>query len=75
MIGKLLALCKSVHKFKLCIREEFPNWSHPWGAFTLLSGAAHTALPYLASGAGMSLEDAAVLGECFFRISSKRDTR
>ncbi|KAG0132105.1 hypothetical protein HOY82DRAFT_484106 [Tuber indicum] len=72
-IGKLLALCESVYKWKLCIREELPNWSHPSGTFTLLGDSAHATLPYLASGAGMSLEDAAVLGECLSRISSKSD--
>jgi len=72
-IGKLLALCESVYKWKLCIREELPNWSHHSGTFTLLGDAAHATLPYLASGAGMSLEDAAVLGECLSRISSKSD--
>jgi len=72
-IGKLLALCESVYKWKLCIREELPKWSHPSGTFTLPGDAAHATLPYLASSAGMSLEDAAVLGERLSRISSKSD--
>merc|ERR1711881_208381 len=37
----------------------------------MLGDAVHATLPYLASGAGMSLEDGAVLGECLSRISSK----
>lgn len=47
------------------------SWSHPSGSFTMLGDAVHATLPYLASGAGMSLEDAAVLGECLSRIRDK----
>ena len=36
----------------------------------MLGDAVHATLPYLASGAGMSLEDAAVLGECLSRLPS-----
>ncbi|KAF2146655.1 uncharacterized protein K452DRAFT_194867, partial [Aplosporella prunicola CBS 121167] len=68
-IPKLLALCESVHKWRLCIRPTLaPSWSHPSAAFTLLGDAVHATLPYLASGAGMSLEDASVLGRCLARI-------
>jgi salicylate hydroxylase len=70
-IPKLLALCKSVYKWRLCIRRSVDHWFHPSGAFTLLGDAVHAALPYLASGAGMSLEDGAVLGECLARITFK----
>lgn len=71
-IPKLLNLCTSVQKWRLCIRTPLSSWSHPTSpTFTLLGDAAHAALPYLASGAGMSFEDGAVLGECFSRITSK----
>ncbi|PMD23854.1 putative monooxygenase [Hyaloscypha hepaticicola] len=70
-IPKLLSMCESVCKWRLCIRPGMDTWSHPSGAFTLLGDAVHATLPYLASGAGMSLEDAAVLGECLSRITSK----
>ncbi|KAF2836188.1 FAD binding domain-containing protein [Patellaria atrata CBS 101060] len=71
-IPKLLALCESVHKWRLCIRPALePSWSHPSGAFTLLGDAVHATLPYLASGAGMSLEDAEVLGLCLARVERK----
>jgi len=66
-IPKLLSLCESVSKWRLCIRTGMETWSHPSGAFTMLGDAVHATLPYLASGAGMSLEDAAVLGEVFSR--------
>ena len=71
-LTKLLALCTSSTKWRLTIRPPLnPSWSHPSGAFTILGDAAHAALPYLASGAGMSLEDGHVLGLCLSRISSK----
>ncbi|KAB8297958.1 hypothetical protein EYC80_001736 [Monilinia laxa] len=62
-ISKLLGMCKSVYKWRLCTRPGLDSWSHPSGHFTLLGDAVHATLPYLASGAGMSLEDGAVLGE------------
>lgn len=74
-IPKLLKLCEQVHKWKLCIREGMDSWYHPSGTFVLLGDAVHATLPYLASGAGMSLEDAAVLGECLGRIKSKDDVK
>ncbi|KAN0112779.1 FAD/NAD(P)-binding domain containing protein [Hyaloscypha variabilis] len=70
-IPKLLSMCESVYKWRLCIRPGMENWSHPSGAFTLLGDAVHATLPYLASGAGMALEDSIVLGECLSRITSK----
>lgn len=72
VIRKLLALCTSVSKWRLMIRPSLnPSWSHPSAAFTMLGDAAHATLPYLASGAGMSIEDGHVLGLCLGRIKGK----
>lgn len=49
-IGKLLGMCESVYKWRLCIREGMENWSHPSGAWTMLGDSVHATLPYLASG-------------------------
>ncbi|KAI6710155.1 FAD dependent oxidoreductase [Diplocarpon mali] len=70
-IRKLLGLCESVYKWRLCIREPMERWSHGSGSWTMLGDAVHATLPYLASGAGMALEDGAVLGECLARITSR----
>ncbi|KAI4613106.1 hypothetical protein J4E83_007517 [Alternaria metachromatica] len=71
-IPKLLALCQEVAKWRLMIRPGLdPTWSHETGAYTILGDAAHATLPYLASGAGMSLEDGHVLGLCLGKIKSK----
>lgn len=68
-IPKLLEMCESVQKWKLCYRAGLDQpWSHPSGTFTLLGDAVHATLPYLASGAGMSLEDGATLGFCLGKI-------
>ncbi len=49
-IGKLLGLCESVYKWRLCIREGMDQWSHESGSWTMLGDAVHATLPYLASG-------------------------
>ena len=69
-IPKLLALCKEMMKWRLMIRPGLnPTWSHESGAFTILGDAAHATLSYLASGAGMSLEDGHILGCCLSRVT------
>ncbi|KAI5365048.1 Putative FAD-binding domain, FAD/NAD(P)-binding domain superfamily [Septoria linicola] len=71
-IPKLLKYCQSVQKWRLCYRPGLEQpWSNPASTFALLGDAVHATLPYLASGAGMALEDAAVLGHCFARIKDR----
>ncbi|KAK7425078.1 hypothetical protein QQZ08_008355 [Neonectria magnoliae] len=71
-IAKMLAMSDSVLKWRLCIRPGLePTWSHPSGSFTMLGDAVHATLPYLASGAGMALEDGGVLGVCLSRLTDK----
>ncbi|CAK7565216.1 MAG: hypothetical protein SEPTF4163_003127 [Sporothrix epigloea] len=74
-ITKMLDLCddsSDVTKWRLCIRPGLePTWSHPSGAMTLLGDAVHATLPYLASGAGMALEDGGVLGLCLAKVTDK----
>ncbi|KAL2812190.1 hypothetical protein BJX63DRAFT_421927 [Aspergillus granulosus] len=67
-IQKLLKLCESVQKWKLCIRLGDCDWTHPSGAWVMVGDAVHATLPYLASGAGMAFEDGAVLGEVLSRL-------
>ncbi|KAL4939204.1 hypothetical protein BDV06DRAFT_231159 [Aspergillus oleicola] len=70
-LSNLLTLCPSVLRWRLCIRNPLSSWVHPSQTFALLGDAAHATLPYLASGAGITFEDAAVLGECLSRLTSK----
>lgn len=68
-IPKLLDLCQSVQKWKLCYRPGLEtSWSDKSGTFALMGDAVHATLPYLASGAGMSLEDGATLGFCLGKV-------
>ncbi|OTB01070.1 hypothetical protein M426DRAFT_64632 [Hypoxylon sp. CI-4A] len=71
VIGKILGLCQSVQKWKLCIRPTLEQWTHESGAFTLLGDAVHATLPYLASGCGMALEDGAALGLCLAKLTDR----
>jgi salicylate hydroxylase len=49
------------HKWALYDRAPLSRWGN--GAVTLLGDAAHPMLPYLAQGAAMAIEDAAVLAQ------------
>jgi salicylate hydroxylase len=49
-IPKLLGMCESVYKWRLCIRKGMKRWSHSSGSWTMLGDAVHATLPYLASG-------------------------
>jgi salicylate hydroxylase len=53
-------------KWALYDRRPLMNWSH--GAVALLGDAAHPMLPFLAQGAAMAIEDAAVAARCLARM-------
>lgn len=61
----LLALSEHWQKWALFDCAPFAHWG--MGPVTLLGDAAHPMLPFLAQGAAMAIEDAAVLGHCFER--------
>lgn len=52
------------HWLKWALHDRPPRRTWGVGAVTLLGDAAHPMLPFLAQGAGMAIEDAAVLAEC-----------
>lgn len=58
----LLDACSAVTKSALYVREPMERWSD--GAVTLLGDACHPMVPFMAQGACMALEDAAVLARC-----------
>ncbi|KIL59725.1 hypothetical protein M378DRAFT_970132 [Amanita muscaria Koide BX008] len=70
-IGKMLAMVESVLKFRLMARLPLKSWVHPSGRMALMGDACHPMLPYRAQGAAMAIEDAAVLGNLFSRVTSK----
>ncbi|KAH9172546.1 FAD/NAD-P-binding domain-containing protein [Lactarius sanguifluus] len=69
-VQKLLSFVKSTLKWRLMDRAPLPTWVHPEGRVALLGDSCHPMLPYRAQGAAMAIEDAAVLGDLFSRVSS-----
>jgi salicylate hydroxylase len=65
----LLAASERWQKWALFDCPPLASWGTIWGngRVTLLGDAAHPMLPYLAQGAAMAIEDAAVLSACLDR--------
>jgi 6-hydroxynicotinate 3-monooxygenase len=61
-VRHVLAACPSVHKWALFDRNPQARWGE--GNVTLLGDACHPMTPYMAQGAAMAIEDAAVLSRC-----------
>jgi salicylate hydroxylase/6-hydroxynicotinate 3-monooxygenase len=61
-VRSVLAACPSVHKWALVDRDPLPRWGE--GNVTLLGDACHPMTPYMAQGAAMAIEDAAILSRC-----------
>ena len=61
-VRAVLAAAPEVHKWGIFERDPLPTWSK--GRVVLLGDACHPMTPYMASGAAMALEDAAVLARC-----------
>lgn len=47
---------------QLYTHAPLPTWTHPSSKLCLIGDAAHAMTPYLAQGAAMGIEDAAILG-------------
>jgi salicylate hydroxylase/6-hydroxynicotinate 3-monooxygenase len=58
----VLAACPSVHKRTLVDREPLETWGE--GKVVLLGDSCHPMTPYMAQGAAMAIEDAAILSRC-----------
>ena len=61
-VQRVLAACPSVHKWALVDRNPLDRWTDR--NVTLLGDACHPMTPYMAQGAAMAIEDAAVLSRC-----------
>src|SRR6202012_4774785 len=61
-VRAVLDACPSVHKWALLDRDPLPRWRD--GNITLLGDACHPMTPYMAQGAAMAIEDAAILSRC-----------
>ncbi|KIM69526.1 hypothetical protein SCLCIDRAFT_12991 [Scleroderma citrinum Foug A] len=70
-IQKLLSFIPSAIKWKLLDHAPLKSWVHRDGKLALLGDSCHPMLPYRAQGAAMAIEDGAVLGNLFSRLSSR----
>jgi 6-hydroxynicotinate 3-monooxygenase len=61
-VEQVLAACPDVHKWAIVDRDALPRWQER--NVTLLGDACHPMTPYMAQGAAMAIEDAAVLSRC-----------
>lgn len=52
----------SVLEWRLYTHNPIDHWAHPSKRFCLIGDSAHAMTPYLAQGAAMGIEDAAILG-------------
>jgi 2-polyprenyl-6-methoxyphenol hydroxylase-like FAD-dependent oxidoreductase len=65
-VRAVLAAAPDVHKWGIFERDPLATWSK--GRVCLIGDACHPMTPYMASGAAMALEDAAVLARCLDEI-------
>ncbi len=61
-VKRVLAACPDVHKRPLVERDPLERWVD--GKVALLGDACHPMTPYMAQGAAMAIEDAAILSRC-----------
>src|SRR5260370_3888978 len=59
---RVLEACPAVHKRQRVDREPLERWVE--GNVALLGDACHPMTPYMAQGAAMAIEDAAILSRC-----------
>ena len=69
-VHRVLAACPDVHKWAIVDRDALARWTGR--NVTLLGDACHPMTPYMAQGAAMAIEDAAVLSRCL-RCDVDRD--
>ncbi|MBS0519955.1 MAG: FAD-dependent monooxygenase [Proteobacteria bacterium] len=61
-VQRVLAAAPEVHKRPLVDRDPLDRWTE--GNIALLGDACHPMTPYMAQGAAMAIEDAAILSRC-----------
>jgi 2-polyprenyl-6-methoxyphenol hydroxylase-like FAD-dependent oxidoreductase len=61
-VRAVLEACPDCHKWAILEREPLPKWSD--GNVVLLGDSCHPMTPYMAQGAAMAIEDAAILARC-----------
>src|SRR5262245_30645998 len=64
-VTKVIEMAPQITKWPILDMEPIDKWSE--GGLVLLGDACHAMMPYMASGAAMAIEDAAVLVRCLLR--------
>ena len=70
-VQRVLAACPEVHKRPLVDREPLERWIE--GNVALLGDACHPMTPYMAQGAAMAIEDAAILSRCLDGVEDRAE--
>ena len=70
-VRSVLSAAPDVHKWGIFERDPLPTWRK--GRIVLLGDACHSMTPYMASGAAMALEDAAVLARSIAELDDSAD--
>jgi salicylate hydroxylase/6-hydroxynicotinate 3-monooxygenase len=65
-VQHVLGACPDVHKWALVDRDPLEHWVDR--QVTLLGDSCHPMTPYMAQGAAMAIEDAAVLSRCLENV-------
>jgi salicylate hydroxylase/6-hydroxynicotinate 3-monooxygenase len=68
-VRAVLAACPDSHKWAILERDPLPRWSE--GEVVLLGDACHPMTPYMAQGAAMAIEDAAVLARVLAAVEGE----
>jgi 6-hydroxynicotinate 3-monooxygenase len=69
-VQALLAACPAHSNWPLLERKPLPLWSR--GRIVILGDACHPMKPHMAQGAGMAIEDAAMLWRCLEEVGMDR---
>ena len=65
-VPAIIGAASGIYEFPMVDRDPLPRWSD--GNVTLLGDACHPMTPYMAQGAAMAIEDAAVLSRCLKNV-------
>jgi 6-hydroxynicotinate 3-monooxygenase len=68
-VRRMVGACETVHKRPLVDREPLARWVE--GNVALLGDACHPMTPYMAQGAAMAIEDAAILSRCLEGVTER----
>ncbi|KAF2102918.1 FAD/NAD(P)-binding domain-containing protein [Rhizodiscina lignyota] len=61
-VDQMLEHAEHVLEWRLFTHHEIPSWAHSSKKLIIIGDACHAMTPYLAQGAAMGIEDAAILG-------------